>query len=474
MKILLINPPSLNEILSCNPRIISKERGHNPPLGILYLAGYLEKNSSHQVMVLDAQAEELNYVDLENRIRKSAADIVGITAMTMTMIDVLKVVEIVKRQNPQSKVVLGGPHVSIYPQETIDLPGVDYLVLGEGEVIFSQLILNISNIENLKKIKGLVFKEGGMTVNTGQPDFINDLDELPFPARHLAPYKKYSSLLAVKSPITTMFTSRGCPYRCTFCYRPNMGKMFRSVSARRVVDEMQLCIDMGIKEIFIYDDTFSVNKKRVVEICREIQKRDLRIPWDIRTRIDNIDRQILMELRSANCKRIHYGIEAGTAKILKVLNKDIDLNMAAEVFKMTKDLGISTFAYFMIGAPSETREDIEATIDFAKKLKTDYMQVTIFTPFPGTEIYKQGLERGVFEYDYWKAFAQNPVSTFKTKYWEENLSENELQELIVRVYREFYTRPSYILNSMLKIRSFEEFKRKLKAGMQVIRMEANV
>ncbi|MFH1593971.1 MAG: radical SAM protein [Candidatus Omnitrophota bacterium] len=469
MKVLFINPSVENEILSCNPPIIDEERGFNPPLGILYVAAYLEKHSDHEINVIDVPVEEIGYPQLERRIREYGPDVVGITALTFTMIDVLKTVDIVKSINQNTKVVLGGPHVCIFPEETIDLHGIDYVVLGEGEIVFTELLSNMHNIEDLKKVKGVVFKENGNVVNTGNPDFIRDLEKLPSPARRLVPYGKYTSLLARRSPITTMFTSRGCPYRCTFCYRPSMGKVFRAISPGKVVDEMEECQNMGIKEIFIYDDTFTVQRNRVMEVCEEIARRRLKIGWDIRTRVSNVDREMLMALKKSNCQRIHYGVEAGTEKILKVLKKDIDLDRAIKIFKATKDIGISTFAYFMIGAPEETRDDILKTIDFAKKLDPDYVHITIFTPFPGTEAYEDALKSGIFKQDYWRDFAKSPRKDFRTKYWEGILSEKELQELLHYAYKEFYTRPSYIMSRMLKIRTFEEFKRKAKAGLKLLK-----
>lgn len=471
MKVLLINPPAENEILSCNPEFLEKERGHNPPLGILYLASYLEKQGDLcEISVMDAQAEEIGYPEIEERIRSYAPDIVGLTAMTVTLIDVLKVAGIVKKVDPGIRVVLGGPHPAIYPEETIGLDGIDFLVLGEGELILSELIANIDNREALRKIRGLVFKDNGTVVNTGEPDFVKDLDILPFPARHLVPYHKYTSLLAAKSPITTMFTSRGCPYRCTFCYRPNMGKVFRAVSAPRVVEEMRRCKEMGIKEIFLYDDTFSVNRKRVLEICRLIREEGLRIPWDIRTRVDNVDRELLAELKRSGCQRIHYGVESGNPRTLKILNKNINLDQVIEVFNMTRKTGITTFAYFMIGSPGETRDDILETIDFAKRLNPDYVQITIFTPFPGTEAYCSALKSGVIREDYWRQFARNPGKNFRTKYWEEILSGEELRGLLTYAYKQFYARPGYVIKRLAKLRSLEELKRKIRAGVRILKI----
>ena len=454
-----------------NPRLIDEERGFNPPLGLLYIAAYLEQYTDHHVEVLDTQVEELSYPQLQKIIAEKTPDIVGITAMTFTLIDVLKTIQCVKEIDRNIPIVLGGPHPHIYPQETVELPGVDYVVLGEGEIVFTQLIETIGDRKALKKIPGIVFKENGEIVNTGMSPFIEYLDQLPFPARQLTPYQKYSSLLAKRMPVTTMFTSRGCPYRCAFCDRPNLGKKFRAHSARYVVDEMEACIDLGIHEFLIYDDTFTIHKQRVVEICDEILKRKLDISWDIRARIDTVSEEMLRKLKNAGCERIHYGVEAGTEKILKILNKGITLEQVWQVFRMTKKVGISTLGYFMIGAPMETREDILQTIAFARKLPADFVHITILTPFPATRIYQDGLQQGLFKEDFWQQFAAKPTSDFQPRFWDALLSREELEELLKYAYKSFYTRPGYIVKELFKIRSFHEFQRKMKAGLKVLGMK---
>ena len=473
MKILLINPPAENEILSCNPEIIKSERGYDPPLGLLYLAGYIKKYSNHELKIIDAQVEKMDYHQLEEEIQKFNPNIVGITAMTFTLLDVLKSAEIAKKCYPKSKIVIGGPHVQIYPEETINLKNIDYIVLGEGEKIFLELIENINNPEKLKSIKGLVFKENNRIINTGRPDYFNNLDEIPFPPREFLSYKKYSSLLAKEKVITTMFTSRGCPFACNFCDRPAMGKNFRARSAESVVNEMEECLKLDIKEIFIYDDTFTVDRQRVINICNEIIKRNLKFTWDIRARVNTVDEELLSSLKKAGCIRIHFGVEAGTEKILKVLNKNISLEQALIAFKLSRKIGIQTLAYFMIGSPTETEEDVLQTIKFMNKLDPDFVQITLLTPFPGTKIYQWALDQKVFETDYWREFAINPVSGFKTRYWTKELSQKELERLLIVAYKKFYLRPSYIIKRIKALTSLAEFYKKAKAGLRVLTMKKN-
>lgn len=468
MKILLINPPDKNTIVADNPPFIDEERGVNPPLGLLYIAAYLRQNSSHEIEILDTLVEGIGYDKLPDIIRQKSPDVVGITAMTFTLVDVMQTAKIVKSISDQIKIVLGGPHASIYPRETASLKEIDFVIAGEGEKLFLELINNINNYKYLASLKGLYFKYKGLVSGDGQTDFIKDLDSLPFPARDLVPYKKYTSILSLRNPVTTMFTSRGCPFNCNFCYRPHMGREFRARSAINVVDEIETSKSMGIEEFFIYDDTFTIDRKRVLAICDEIIARHLNIVWDIRARVDTIDEEMIKKLKKANCVRIHYGVEAGTEKILQVLNKGITLKDAEDAFKLTRKYGIATLAYFMIGSPTETKDDILETISFAKKLNPDYVNVTITTPFPATNLYKMALTEGLYEKDYWREFAINPSGRVVSRYWGKELSKEELFALLDKFYKDFYSQPSYILKQILEIRSFKDFRNKVKIGLKIL------
>lgn len=450
------------------PEFVDTETGLYPPLGLLYVASFAIYNTDYQVEILDTHAEGLTYQQIEERIRKIQPDIVGIQTFTFTLIDVILTAKIVKKVSSEILICLGGPHVNIYPEETINIPEVDFVILGEGEFAFAELLDALYKKGDLSNIKGLLFKRDSKIIKTASRGYIEDLNILPFPNRRLIPYKRYYSLIAKHTPITTMMSSRGCPFRCLFCERPHLGKSFRARSSINVVDEMEEAIGLGIKEFFFYDDTFTVDKRRVIEICNEILKRGLKISWDIRTRIDTVDIDLLKRLKEAGCERIHYGVEAGTERILKILRKEIDLKKAKEIFKITKELGITTLAYFMIGSPSETKEEILRTIDFALKLNPDFVHFSITTPFPGTGLYRLGLESRVLEYDYWKEFSENPETDFTPQVWEENLTKNELLDLLNLAYRRFYIRPQYIIRELMKIKSLSEFRKKLKAGLKVI------
>lgn len=473
MRALLVNPPDLHTVVANNPTVIDSERGHHPPLGILHVAGYLRAFSTHDVAILDAQVEGLDFEGIRQRIIEYKPDLLGVTAMTFTILDVMEVCRIAKSIDPDIVVALGGPHVHIFQQETIKLPFVDVIVIGEGETTFKDLMDNLRDLKGMRKVAGIVYKdEDGNIVNTGNRPLLDDLDILPFPARDLTPYHKYTHLMARHQPITTMFTSRGCPYKCTFCDRPHLGKNFRARSPMNVVNEMEEICNLGIREALIYDDTFTVNKRRVHEICDEILARGLNLGWDIRARVNTVDEELLKKMQAAGCQRIHYGVEVGNDRMMKVLKKGLTISQVERGFKMTKDAGIETLGYFMIGNPTETREDVMDTIALSKRINPDYIHLTILTPFPATEVYFEGLKQGVIKRDVWREFAKNPTPDFEPEYWLENFTKEELFELLVHAYKAFYQRPSYVFKVAHRVRSIGEFMRKASAGLKIFGMDA--
>lgn len=469
MKALLINPPIKNIINSGIPSYVDEDSGYFPPLGLMYLAAYAEQHTNHEIKIYDMQVEEATYDDLKNRLREEKPDVVAITVMTFTILDAIKAAEIVKSFDPSIKVIFGGPHPHIFPDETLNLDTVDYVVVGEGEVTFSELLDNLSDPERLKRVKGLVFKDQGRIIHTEMREFIEDLDSLPFPARHLIPHQKYFSIIAKSNPITTIFTSRGCPYQCIFCYRPHMGKKFRFRSPSNVIAEIKQCVDMGIHEILFYDDTFTINRQRVVDICNQLIEQRINITFDIRARVNTVDEELLTLLKKAGCHRIHYGVESANPEILNILKKGITLDQVELAFKTSKNLGIETLAYFMIGSPSETREQMQNTINYASKLNPDYCHFAITTPYPGTPLYTMMLEKGLAHEDYWKKFAQNPIPSFIPPVWEEKLTRDELIGLLESAYKSFYLRPRYIVNKVFKVRSLKTLQGYVKTGMKLIK-----
>ncbi len=467
MKVVLVNPPRVHPMPSNVPAWVDLESGAYPPLGLLCVAAAAIDETDCHVVVLDCPTVGISHTQLEGIIREERPDVVGIQAMTFTLVDVRLAAEGVRRAAPAAHLCIGGPHAHLYPEETLRLSIADSVVLGEGEVAFVELLRQLAGGEWPRPAAGLAFLGGDGLVAT-PPALIDDLDALPMPNRTLLPIRPYRSVLARRTPITTMMSSRGCPYQCAFCDRPHLGKRFRARSALAVVEEMQTCVELGIREIVFYDDTFTIDRGRVEEICELIRERDLAVTWDIRARINTVDAALLRMLRAAGCVRIHYGVEAGTQEIVDILDKGLDLGQVPEVFRWTRDAGITTLAYFMIGNPTETREQIERTFAFAEKLRPDYVHLSVTTPFPGTPLYEMARERGVIAGDPWQAFAADPTASFTPPLWTETLSREELIDLLARGYRRLYLRPGAVLRKLARVRSPGELWRKAKAGLRLV------
>jgi len=469
MKVLFINPSFKNLVQVPGPEAIPELASVAPPLGLLYVAAYAEKNTAHTIEVLDANLEGLTPEQIGEQVAQRKPDLAGITATTFSLMDVVLTAKAVQRARPETLVVLGGPHVFFFPDETMTLPEMDYLIMGEGERPFSQLLDVLSGNGDFAQVPGLVWrnKQGEVVKNPMAP-YVEDLDSLPFPARHLVPIERYRSLMTHEAFLATIMSSRGCPYRCTFCNQRHMGGKFRARSVESVIAEMELCAKMGFREIMFYDDTFTINRKRVLEICDRLIERRLPVKWDIRARVNTLDEEVLDRLAAAGCVRLRIGVESGTPEILSVLNKGINLEAARRVFALAAARGFTTFAYFMIGNPTETREQIQRTVAFAKELRCDFVEFSPTHPCPGTELYRMALEQGVIPHDYWHDFALHPTPHFKVKLWVDVLPQEEILELLDWAFKSFYGRPSYMLRRLMKIRSWSEFHRQARAGLKLL------
>ncbi len=475
-KVLLINPPRFNELIGKNPAIVEKHRGFNPPLGLLFLAGYLEEHSDHQVDVIDAQPPQWSYDQLREELRGKEFDVCGITAMTFTLIDVRETCRVIRDVNPTAKIILGGPHVHLFADETIVWPEVDFLLQGEGEIAFLNFLNKLDTPSDWATIMGLVFEQDDGTIyNGGIAPSTDDLDSLGHPARNKLNVGDYTSLLGRSSTITTMFTSRGCPFRCTFCDRPFSPVLsgFRWRSPQHIADEMEDCISLGITEAFIYDDTFTVRKDRVHELCDEIISRKIKFKWDVRAHVNTVNKDLMKHMVEAGCDRIHFGVESGNDRMMREIRKNTTVAKVKAAFDAAKEINLERLAYFIIGQQTETMEDIEDTMKLAQELNPDYVHFTIFCPYPGTEIYMRGLKEGIIKEDVWQKFAENPAAGFELPVWEENFTRQELREILIKCYKSFYLRPTYIMRKALQVRSVGEFARKARAGMSVISMTPN-
>jgi len=363
--------------------------------------------------------------------------------------------------------VLGGPHVELFPEDTASLEGVDFAVAGEGELTLTELLNCIEQNGDPASIRGVAYKDNGrVRVNPPRP-MIDNLDVLPLPDRKMTDYKKYYSLIGRDGISTTLMTSRGCPYRCNFCFIQYGGRC-RSRSVENVLAEIDDCVKLGIGEFFIFDEIFTLNKARVMEFCQTLVSRRYDIVFDIRSRIDTIDEEMLAALKAAGCARIQYGIESGSDEILKAMNKGITVRKAREVVGLTKKAGIEVLLDFMLGYPGETKEDIEKTVAFAKELDTQYVQFGVVTYFPGIKIYTDALKSGAVKEDFWRNVAKSPPAKIVPPFASEIFTRAELERFLHDAYISYYFRPGYILKALFKIHSPLQLLRQLRAGYHLV------
>lgn len=469
MRLLLLYPPTAHMIRTNVPRAVEETTGCYPPLGLLYVAAAVEREGRHEVVVTDTVAEGLREEQIRRQIRDVRPDVVGIQALTFTLMDVRAVARLCKEEYPQLPVVLGGPHPHLFPELTLTWPEVDHVLLGEGENNIVPFLDTLSARGDLTRVPGWVGRAADGGIARGPPNpLVENLDVLPIPARHLVNPTRYRSVLGRGQRLTTIISSRGCPARCLFCARPHLGKRFRARSASSVVSEMELCQErFGVDEFFFYDDTFTIDRERVLEICREVRRRHLSAFWDIRARVSDVDREMLDALRSAGCVRIHFGIESGNEQVLRTIRKGISLDEARQVLRWSREAGLETLAYFMIGFPGEGPTEVQDTIAYALSLDCDYVHVSVTTPFPGTELYRLGLERGVYPHDVWAEYARNPTPDFVPPVWEERFAREELIRYAQELYRRFYFRPRYVWNRLRRIHSCRELCAKAAAGIRL-------
>jgi anaerobic magnesium-protoporphyrin IX monomethyl ester cyclase len=253
-----------------------------------------------------------------------------------------------------------------------------------------------------------------------------------------------------------------------FCDR-SQGRRFRIRSAENVAEEMEQCYRMGITEVFIKDDTFTVDRERTLRICDEIIRRGLRLVLCIRTRVDLVSEDIIAKLKEAGCTRIQFGIESGNQRVLDLLKKNITLDQVRQAVRLAKRYKMDTLGEFMIGSPGEGQREVFDTLGFAVELDLDYVLFNIATPYPGTELYRMGIHSGLFD-DFWEDIARDPMKNPKLRFWTETFTEGELRALIRNIYKRYYVRPRYILKRISKVKSFSELMEKTRFAFKIFGM----
>jgi radical SAM superfamily enzyme YgiQ (UPF0313 family) len=452
MKVLLIRHHDVGNINTRLPESVNRVQGIYPPLGLLYISSSL-RSFDHEVKFIDSQALNLTTDEVKKEIRKFNPDVVGTMAMTSTLKGALEVCKLAKEVNREIKTVIGGPHMYIYPRETVSYDFVDFGISGEGEFRIIELLDFLEKKRKIQHIDGITYKKEGKVYHIPIKRYIKDINSIPFPSRDLIPIEKYYSIISLH-PFTTMITSRGCPFNCSYCFKSPIDRHVRFRSKENVIAEIEYCLsEFKLREIWFYDDTFTLNRKHVIELCNEIITRNLKFKWEAPTRVDSLDLELLKIMKRAGCMRLRLGIESGSQRILNLMRKGINKTQIEKAVKMCKKVGIETFCFFMLGYPTETEKEMKETIDFAIKLNPDWAMFSITTPYPQTELYQFASELGLINKDYWKLFTLNEEND-RMPYCAENVAH-----YTKKAYRKFYFRPRFVINLLLNTKDIHQFKK---------------
>ncbi len=458
MKFALVFNPFKYKVHEENVRVVQKYFGLFPPLSLAWVAAIAEK-AGHQVIIVDARTLKLSMGETLEILKQFRPDIIGFMMTTYMFQDTLEWIKFLKK-NLGVPVVIGGYNLRVYPRESVSHPEIDFGVVEHAYYTIPALFEELEKEEpDFDNVPGLVYKKNGKIIVTPHPQRIV-FDDFPVPARHLLPNELYAEFPTERRNFTVMVTSLGCPFSCSFC---EAGRTpYNPRSPATVIKEIEECYyKYGIREIDFFDYEFTGIRKRIVEICRLLQEKNLDIIWACRSRIDTVDETLLQEMKKAGCRRIYFGIESGVQEILDRVNKGITLKQIRNIIRTCKDLGIKTLGFFLIGAPGDTKDTVKETVKFAKSLGLDYVQFSKCLAKPLTPLWKEMVK--TTKRDYWRGWILGEEKDRPLPRPWTDLTNREIDKLVRWAYISYYARPLFVLKHILSLRSFLELKRKVLA-----------
>jgi anaerobic magnesium-protoporphyrin IX monomethyl ester cyclase len=413
-----------------------------PGMGMLILAA-VARQRGYRVHLIDAKQQGTSPEEVSDQITRLRPDYLGLSATTISVTNAARIAHRVKQQQPGTVTILGGPHVSAIPERTLDaFDAIDFGVAGEGEVSLFELLDCLQQGRPVHEVPGLVYRRDGKVLANARAPFIDDLDELPWPAWDLLPdfpHRFQPSLFTYpRTPVATLITSRGCPYSCSFCDRSTSGKKGRLHSVEYVASLCRHLEGLGVRHIIFVDDLFTVRKQRVVQLCEAFLDNRFRFSWSCNSHPNLLDSSTLQLMKRAGCWQIAYGIESGSQRILDVVKREVRIPKMRETLRMTRAAGIRTKGYLMIGHPTEGLDSLAEDVSFLKEVELDLCQITKFTPYPGTPAYPTIRQHGSFEEDWERMNAMNFV------FVPRGLTEEILETYFDHLYRVFYGRPDVL------------------------------
>jgi radical SAM superfamily enzyme YgiQ (UPF0313 family) len=431
-----------------------------PPIGLMYVAAALEK-AGFEVQILDNYLMKKSTNEIKQLVTSLNPQIVGITCGSATYSRSIETAKAIKEVLPKCKTVVGGWHASYVPDSLLANPEIDYVVMGEGERAITQLATCITNGNEsaATTIPGVAFRRQGINIKN-PPKFIENMDELPYPARHLIPLELYDRTIEYLNakPADVMSISRGCVFDCGFCEtRKLWGNICRAFSPQRVIGEIQdLMSKYGTKGIYFINDNFTLRKKETLELCNLMIKNKLALEWVCDTRVDLVDQELLEAMSKAGCKTIWFGVESGSQRILQRIGRNTTLEQIETAFKLCRKNGIQTACSFMLGVPDETLKDMEMSLKFAKKLNPDWCLFNVFIANPDSKLYQEVLESKNYD----------RLDDFLLSVKTEEFDYNSLLAIQRRFFREFHRSPKQILKRIRREGFVNFAKRRLNPNLQ--------
>jgi len=435
--IILINPPY--EKVSKGFECVDHLSNQSPSLGLLHLAAQLQKDN-FKVNIIESDLEKLSPQAVAEKVIKTNPRFIGITLFTVGVDNGVKIAQLVKKELPQIKVLVGGPHISSMGYETMKrFPSFDLAVLNEGELVVSKILNNYLQNETQTNINGVIFRENNELITTSPSKEQIELDELPIPAWDLLKDFPNKYPLAVfdypKGPVATFSASRGCPFKCEFCDTSTFGAKIRYYSPSKVFQIMQnLQKDYGIQHLQFVDDLFVANKKRIQELCDLIIQNNFKMTWSCTARVDTINLEILKKMKQAGCWEISYGLESGSNQMLQHMKKATTVEQAKQAIVWTHQVGIRSKGLFMLGYPHEDTQTIQQTKEFINELPLTTMNLSKFTPYPGSPIYRRLYGTSIRDEDWERMNGMNFV------YKPDNISMEKLDYEYKEILLTFYKR----------------------------------
>jgi len=465
MKIALVHAPFHHRKFSENLKAVDEEFTLAPPIILAYVAAILEK-AGHSVILVDAHALRLTKAETLAKVRAFGPDLLGFRLDTYSFQETLEWIRYLK-QGTGKPVMAGGINFSIYPRETIGHREIDYGFIGEAVESLPLFLERYGDEARYAQVPGLCWRyRGGEVVINSATERLAAFDSYPFPARHLLPNHVYHSFVSQVKNFTIMLTSTGCPYRCKFCAIAALGH-WRQRSVASVIAEIEQCrLEFGVKEIDFFDATFFVDKAWSLEFCRELITRDLGVKWTVRSRVDLADEEVLALAARAGCRMIFWGIESSSQEVLDHVSKQITPGQVTRAVTLARKFGIKSLGFLMVGNPGDTEQSIARTVNFAKELDLDYVQICRAIPKPATEFHKE-LVRCTGT-DYWKDFVTLKAGEERIRMPWTEMPQEEVERLLKRSYYSFYFRPGYILKTLRGVKSFGELTRYARAGFKML------